>query len=73
MALENIFKTCSFILKYQMININTIITSKAFLLKKKWEGISKGFIVLQSYDHLLLGIQTAQALVKYESKSSQEQ
>jgi hypothetical protein len=45
--------------------------SKAFLLKKA-NGISKGFIIVQLYNRLLLGIQTAQVLVKYESKSSQE-
>ena len=42
------------------------IAFKRFLLKKKkseQEGISKGLIVVQSYDRLLLVIQTAQALI----------
>ena len=42
---------------------------KGFLLKKsKWEGISKGLVVVQPYEHLLLGIQMAQALVELTMK-----
>ena len=49
------------ILKFSVKPLNPF-TCK-FEIKCKQEGISKGLMGVQTYDHLLLGIQTAQAVM----------